>query len=87
MKFRNVLTAIKLSKMELSWSCTVIDCNRLGLQKSSWVSLYIRPEGDFPNEIYEVERTNKAEIRLEEQSEKRESNWENLLNEIQLKSP
>ena len=32
-----------------------------------------------------VERTNKAEIRPEEQSEKMESGQENLLNEIQLK--
>ena len=36
---------------------------------------------------YVVERTNKAEIRLEEQSEKAESLWENLWNEIQLKGP
>ena len=36
---------------------------------------------------YIVERTNKAEIRLEEQSEKAESCWENLLNEILLKGP
>ena len=33
---------------------------------------------------YEVERTNKAEIRPEEQSRKAES-WENSWNEIQLK--
>ena len=32
-----------------------------------------------------VERTNKAEIRFEEQSEKAESRGENLWNEIQLK--
>ena len=32
-----------------------------------------------------VERTNKAEVRLEEQSEKMDSCWENLWNEIQLK--
>ena len=32
-----------------------------------------------------VERTNKVEIRPEEQSEKTESCWENLWNEIQLK--
>ena len=36
---------------------------------------------------YEVERTNKAEIRPEEQSEKAESNRENVWNEIQLKGP
>ena len=34
-----------------------------------------------------VKRTNKAEIRPEEQSEKTESCRENLLNEIQLKGP
>ena len=34
-----------------------------------------------------VERTNKAEIRPEEQSEKAESCRENLWNEIQLKGP
>ena len=36
---------------------------------------------------YVVERTNKAEIRPEEQSEKAESCRENLWNEIQLKGP
>ena len=36
---------------------------------------------------YIVERTNKAEIRLEEQSEKVESCQENLWNETQLKGP
>ena len=36
---------------------------------------------------YIVERTNKAEIRPEEQSEKAESNLESLWNEIQLKGP
>ena len=36
---------------------------------------------------YIVERTNKAEIRPEEQSEKAESCGENLGNEIQLKGP
>ena len=34
-----------------------------------------------------VERTNKAEIRPEKQSEKTESSWENLWIEIQLKGP
>ena len=34
---------------------------------------------------YVVERTSKAEIRPEEQSEKVESCWENLWKEIQLK--
>ena len=36
---------------------------------------------------YVVERTNKAERRPEEQSEKAESCRENLWNEIQLKGP
>ena len=34
-----------------------------------------------------VERTNKAELRPKEQSEKTESRRENLWNEIQLKGP
>ena len=36
---------------------------------------------------YVVERTNKAELRSEEQSEKADSCRENLWNEIQLKRP
>ena len=36
---------------------------------------------------YIVERTNKAEIRQEEEREKAESCRENLWNEIQLKGP
>ena len=36
---------------------------------------------------YAVERTNKAEVRPEEQSQKTESRRENLWNEIQLKGP
>ena len=36
---------------------------------------------------YIVERTNKAEIRPEEQSQKTENRRENLWNEIQLKGP
>ena len=36
---------------------------------------------------YTAERTNKAEKRLGEQSEKAENYWENLWNEIQLKEP
>ena len=36
---------------------------------------------------YVVERTNKAEIRPEEQSQKTESCRKNLRNEIQLKGP
>ena len=44
---------------------------------------YIRSEGDFHKKnIYIAERTNKAEIRLEEQSEKAESCQENLWNKI-----
>ena len=37
--------------------------------------------------IYTVERTNKAELRPEEQSKKAESCREYLWNEIQLKGP
>ena len=36
---------------------------------------------------YIVERTNKAAIRPEEQSEKMESCWEKIWNEIQWKGP
>ena len=36
---------------------------------------------------YITERNNKAELRLEEQSEKGESCQENVWNEIQLKGP
>ena len=36
---------------------------------------------------YIVERTNKAELRPQEQNEKTESGMENLWNEIQLKGP
>ena len=46
---------------------------------------YIRAEGDFNKEIYIVERTNKAQIRPEERSEKAESCRENLWIEMQLK--
>ena len=48
--------------------------------------VYIRAEGDIHEEIT-AEWTNKAEIRLGEQSEKAESCWESLWNEIQLKGP
>ena len=41
---------------------------------------YIRAEGDFPKEIYTVDRTNKAETRPEEQSEKAESCRKNFWN-------
>ena len=44
----------------------------------------MRAEGYFRNEIYSS-RTNKAEKRPEEQSEKAESCRENLRNEIRLK--
>ena len=47
---------------------------------------YIRTEGDFHKEII-VERTNKAEITLEEQSEKLKSCQENVWNKTQLKGP
>ena len=42
-------------------------------------------EEDFHEEMYIVEKTNKAEIKPEEQSKKTESCWENLWKEIQLK--
>ena len=48
---------------------------------------YIRAEGDFHKERYIAERTNKAEIRPEEQSVKTESCRENSWNEIKLKGP
>ena len=48
---------------------------------------YIRTEGGFHKDRYVVEKTNKAEIRSEEQSEIAESCRENLWNEIQLKGP
>ena len=47
----------------------------------------MRTEGLFFKRRYIVERTNKAEVRPEEQSEKTESCWENLWNETQLKGP
>ena len=58
-------------------------------------SLYFQPSQPqritlgltFYKQIYIVERTNKAEIRPEDQSEKAESCQENLWNEIQLKGP
>ena len=48
---------------------------------------YIRAEGETFIQKYVAERTNKAEIRPAEQSEKVESCPENLWNEIQLKGP
>ena len=47
---------------------------------------YIRAEKDVQKR-YILERTNKAEIRPEEQSKKAESCKENLWNEIHLKGP
>ena len=41
----------------------------------------------YSEAVYIVERTNKAEIKPEEQSEKAESCRESLWNEIQLKGP
>ena len=46
---------------------------------------YVRAEVDFHKEI--VDRTNKVDIRPEEQSEKVEICRDNLRNEIQLKGP
>ena len=59
------------------------------LEAQSTTEDYIRAEGDFHKEIYLciVGRTNKAEIRPEEQGAKAESCRENLRNEIQLKGP
>ena len=59
------------------------------LRAQSTTEDYIRAEGLKKTFIkrYLVDRTNRAEIRLEEQSEKTESCRENLLNEIQLKGP
>ena len=54
------------------------------LQAQSTTKDYIGAEGDFIRR-YIVERTNMAEIRPEEQSEKAESCQESLWNEIQLR--
>ena len=43
--------------------------------------------GEIFTQRYAVERTNKAEIRPEEESEKAESFWEKLWKEIQVKGP
>ena len=60
---------------------------------NSWCFKLSQPKGTI-SELKEtfmkrciVKRTNKAEFRSEEQSEKAESCWENLWNEIQLKWP
>ena len=42
---------------------------------------------EYGSKRFIVERTSKAEIRPEEQSEKAESCRENFLNEMQLKEP
>ena len=47
----------------------------------------MRAERDFLKKRYIVDRTNKAEIRPEEQSEKTENCRGNLWNEIRLKGP
>ena len=57
------------------------------LQAQSTTEDYIRAEGDFHEEIHIVQRTNKTDLRPEEQSEEAESCRENLWNEIQLKGP
>ena len=59
--------------------------SELVLSAQSTTKAYIRAEGDFQKEI--GEKTSKAEIRPEEQSEKAESCRENSWNEIQLKGP
>ena len=52
----------------------------------STITDYITAEEDFHKEIHSW-KDHKAEIRLEEQSEKVESCRENLGNEVQLKGP
>ena len=60
--------------------------SKLVLSAQSTTKDYIRAGGDFHKEIQNiVERTNKAEIRPEEKSEKAENGQENSWNEIQLK--
>ena len=56
------------------------------LEAQSTTKDYIRAGETFIKR-YIVERTYKAEIRPEEQSEKTESCQENLWNEIQMKGP
>ena len=55
--------------------------------KSSQPKIIISGLRETVIKSYIVERTNTAEIGLEEQSEKTESCRENLRNEIQLKGP
>ena len=57
----------------------------LSAQSTTYDHITIRAQEDFHIEI--VERTNKAEIRPEEQSEKAESFPKNLCNDIPLKGP
>ena len=57
-------------------------CERLGITSPDVCLLKLK---ETFIKRYIVERTNKAEIRREEQSEKADSWWENLWNEIQLK--
>ena len=59
---------------------------KLVLYAQSTTKDYIRAEGNFHEENI-VERTNKAKIRPEEQSEKVENCREKFSNEIQLKRP
>ena len=64
----------------------------MSLKASKLVSWCFKPSlitelRETLTERYTVERTNKAEIKPEEQSEKAESCRENLWNEIQLKGP
>ena len=47
----------------------------------------LKPCKEIFRKRYIVERTNKADIRLGEQSENTDSCWENLWNEIQVKGP
>ena len=57
------------------------------ISAQSTTRYYVRAEELFHKEIYIVKKTNKEEIRPEEQSVKTESCRENLWNEIQLKGP
>ena len=64
---------------KLGWFMLDINCN-ISTTRSCVL-------GDAFTKRYIVERTNKEEIRTEEQSEKAESREKNLWNEIQLKGP
>ena len=67
----------KINTLEETTYCTrsCIMCDWRKIMISSLVE--ITAEGDFHKDIYIVDRTNKAEIRPEEQSEKTESCREN----------